>query len=43
MARLIVFVTLALNLLVLLPETRGEVVYIGISTPGLYEIPTEIA
>jgi NitT/TauT family transport system substrate-binding protein len=43
MARLIVFVTLGLNLLLLLPETRGEVIYIGISTPGLYEIPTEIA
>jgi NitT/TauT family transport system substrate-binding protein len=24
-------------------ESRGEGVYIGISTPGLYEIPTEIA
>src|SRR6059036_2188501 len=43
MARLIVFVALALNLLVLLPDSRGEVVYVGISTPGLYEIPTEIS
>jgi len=24
-------------------ETCAEVVYIGISTPGLYELPTEIA
>ena len=24
-------------------DSRAEVVYIGISTPGLYELPTEIA
>jgi len=30
-------------LLLPLAASRGEVVYVGISTPGLYEIPTEIA
>lgn len=37
MVRTIVFVTLAVNLY-FLPEGRGEVIYIGISTSGLYEI-----
>jgi NitT/TauT family transport system substrate-binding protein len=40
--RMIVFVALAINLFLLAPA-RGEVITIGISTPGLYEIPTEIA
>jgi NitT/TauT family transport system substrate-binding protein len=39
----IAVVALVVNLVVPLAETRSEVVYIGISTPGLYEIPTEIA
>jgi NitT/TauT family transport system substrate-binding protein len=42
MVRMIVFVALAINLFLLAPG-RGEVITIGISTPGLYEIPTEIA
>src|SRR5215470_2713026 len=43
MARYIAFVTFALVFLLPLADSRGEVVYIGISTPGLYELPTEIA
>ena len=42
MMRIIVFVALAMTLC-LSPRARGEVITIGISTPGLYEIPTEIA
>ncbi len=42
MMRMIVFVALAITLF-LSPRARGEVITIGISTPGLYEIPTEIA
>ncbi len=42
MLRTIVFATLAVTLF--LPALgRSEVITIGISTPGLYEIPTEIA
>jgi ABC-type nitrate/sulfonate/bicarbonate transport system substrate-binding protein len=41
--RWLVFLTLAAIALVTSANARGEVVYIGISTPGLYEIPTEIA
>ncbi len=39
------FFTLAIFVLALAAPagSRGEVVHIGISTPGLYEIPTEIA
>jgi len=43
MALHIAFVTFALVFLLPLAESRSEVVYIGISTPGLYELPTEIA
>jgi ABC-type nitrate/sulfonate/bicarbonate transport system substrate-binding protein len=42
MMRMTVFVALTLNLFLWAP-VRGEVITIGISTPGLYEIPTEIA
>jgi len=42
MMRIIVFVALATTLF-LSPRAHGEVITIGISTPGLYEIPTEIA
>ena len=42
MVRTMILVTLAVNLF-FLAQGRGEVIYIGISTPGLYEIPTEIA
>jgi NitT/TauT family transport system substrate-binding protein len=35
--------SLALTILLVCPAVRGEVVHIGISTPGLYEIPVEIA
>jgi ABC-type nitrate/sulfonate/bicarbonate transport system substrate-binding protein len=38
-----VFATLAIALFTSFGSARGEVVHIGISTPGLYEIPTEIA
>src|SRR2546426_7316030 len=38
-----IVVILAVILFVRLAETRSEVVYMGISTPGLYEIPTEIS
>jgi NitT/TauT family transport system substrate-binding protein len=43
MAKIIVFIIVAVNFLVFSAEGRGEVINIGISTPGLYEIPTEIA
>ena len=43
MVRYIVYVTFTIIFLLPLAESRAEVVYIGISTPGLYEIPTEIA
>jgi NitT/TauT family transport system substrate-binding protein len=42
MVKTIVFVTLAL-LIFFVAGARSEVIYIGISAPGLYEIPTEIA
>lgn len=42
MMRSIVFVTLAVNLFFWTPA-QSEIINIGISTPGLYEIPTEIA
>jgi NitT/TauT family transport system substrate-binding protein len=42
MVKVVVFFTLAINL-VLLSAGRAEVIYVGISTPGLYEIPVEIA
>jgi NitT/TauT family transport system substrate-binding protein len=41
--RIIVFVTLALTPFIPLREAYSEVIHIGISTPGLYEVPTEIA
>ena len=40
---LVVWLALFLVCLVSPVAVRGEVVHIGISTPGLYEIPTEIA
>ena len=43
MVRYIAGVALLVIFLLRLAESRAEVVYIGISTPGLYEIPTEIA
>jgi NitT/TauT family transport system substrate-binding protein len=43
MVRTILCVTLALISFVHFDEAYGEVIHIGISTPGLYEIPTEIA
>jgi NitT/TauT family transport system substrate-binding protein len=43
MLRSITVLSLVLNILVVCPAVRSEVVHIGISTPGLYEIPTEIA
>src|SRR5688500_19875050 len=43
MARWVIFLTLTVTVLVPWADARGEVVHIGISTPGLYEIPTEIA
>ena len=42
MMRMIVFVALVMTFF-LSPPACGEVITIGISTPGLYEIPTEIA
>lgn len=42
MVKVVVFFTLAVNLF-FLPAGRAEVIYVGISTPGLYEIPVEIA
>jgi NitT/TauT family transport system substrate-binding protein len=42
MVRMTVFVALTLNLFLSVP-VRGETITIGISTPGLYEIPVEIA
>ena len=39
----VILVTLLTILFIRLAETHSEVVYIGISTPGLYEIPTEIS
>jgi ABC-type nitrate/sulfonate/bicarbonate transport system substrate-binding protein len=42
MPRLIILAFAAI-VLVFGTDARGEVVHIGISTPGLYEIPTEIA
>jgi NitT/TauT family transport system substrate-binding protein len=40
----VIYLLFALFFCVITPSSgRGEVVYIGISTPGLYEIPTEIA
>jgi NitT/TauT family transport system substrate-binding protein len=32
-----------LTLFIASTESQGEIIYLGISTPGLYEIPTEIA
>src|ERR671922_1618063 len=43
MLRRIAGLSLALTILLVCPAVRGEVVHIGISTPGLYEIPVEIA
>jgi len=43
MSSVILFLSLALTLIMAPSASRAEVVYIGISTPGLYEIPTEIA
>ena len=43
MTRLAIFLALALTLIMAPSNSRAELVYIGISTPGLYEIPTEIA
>ena len=43
MPRWAAFLTFAVTLFMLRPDARSEVVHIGISTPGLYEIPTEIA
>jgi ABC-type nitrate/sulfonate/bicarbonate transport system substrate-binding protein len=43
MLRLFVLVNLASFLVVPLHQAYSEVIHIGISTPGLYEIPTEIA
>jgi hypothetical protein len=43
MGRMIVIVTLALISFIQLNEAYSEVIHIGISTPGLYEIPTESA
>jgi NitT/TauT family transport system substrate-binding protein len=43
MVRRFALVGLVLNWLLPFAETRGEVIHVGISTPGLYEIPTEIA
>jgi NitT/TauT family transport system substrate-binding protein len=43
MARRFLFISLALIFLPYWQDADGEVVHIGISTPGLYEIPTEIA
>ena len=43
MLRSITVLSLALNIFFVCPAVRSEVVHIGISTPGLYEIPTEIA
>src|SRR5262250_376600 len=43
MLRYIAHVIGAIAFLLPLAESRGEVIYVGISTPGLYEIPTEIA
>jgi NitT/TauT family transport system substrate-binding protein len=41
--RIITFVTLVLIPFILHREAYSEVIHIGISTPGLYEVPTEIA
>jgi NitT/TauT family transport system substrate-binding protein len=41
--RTIVVATVILHCLVSVAETGAEVIHVGISTPGLYEIPTEIA
>jgi hypothetical protein len=42
--RTIVVATVILHCLVVsVAESRAEVIHVGISTPGLYEIPTEIA
>ena len=40
---LILFLATFIVYLISSVDVRGEVVHIGISTPGLYEIPTEIA
>lgn len=42
MMRFITFVVVTATLFLCTP-VRGEVIYIGISTPGLYEVPVEIA
>jgi NitT/TauT family transport system substrate-binding protein len=41
--RTIVVATVILHCLVSVAETGAEAIHVGISTPGLYEIPTEIA
>jgi len=41
--RTIVVATVILHCLLSVAQTRAEVIHVGISTPGLYEIPTEIA
>jgi NitT/TauT family transport system substrate-binding protein len=41
--RIITFVTLVLIPFILHREAYSEAIHIGISTPGLYEVPTEIA
>src|SRR5258706_460063 len=40
----VIYLSIALFFFLIMPSSgRAEVVYMGISTPGLYEIPTEIA
>src|SRR5258706_3574056 len=40
----VIYLSIALFFFLIMPNSgRAEVVYMGISTPGLYEIPTEIA